>query len=137
MQNDDSNRQEKFFIDEYDFEESYHTFEEQKCLQIVFETIHEILLHYNDILLQITQHAYHCPLSYSLGRNKFEEVRKNLFEFLYTHKDFIKLNAIVFKSNETNTSKKVHFYYLGDVSKLIDINSYLKVVRSKERLSSV
>ena len=129
MQNGIPNFEEKFHIDEYDFEESYYTFEEQKCLQMVFETIHEVLLYYNDILLQISHHACHCPTSYSLGKTKFEEVRKHLFEFLYMHKDFIKLNAIVFKRNQTNISKKVRFYYLEDASKLIDINSYLKVVR--------
>ena len=48
---------------------------------MVFEAIHDILLCYNDILLQITLHAYDCPTSYSLGKNKFEEVRKHLFEF--------------------------------------------------------
>ena len=96
---------------------------------MVFETVHEILLCYNDILLQTTQHAYAFPTSYSLGKNKFEEVKKHLFEFLYMHKDFIKLNAIVFKSNATNFSRKVRLYYLDDASKLIDINSCLKVFR--------
>ena len=104
---------------------------------MVFEAIHDILLCYNDILLQITQLAYHCQASYSLGKNKFKEVRKHLFDFLYTQRDFIKLNAIVFKPNETNISKVVRFYYLDDASKLIDINSYLQVVRLNERLSSV
>ena len=44
MPNDVLNCKENFDIDEYDFEESYYTFEEQKCLQMVFETVHEILL---------------------------------------------------------------------------------------------
>ena len=81
MPNQVSNCEEKSGIDEYDFEERYYTFEEEKCLQMVFETFHEILLYYNDILLQITQHTYFYPTSYSLGKNKFEEVRKHLFEF--------------------------------------------------------
>ena len=134
MPNEVSNCEETFGIEEFDFEESYYTFEEQKCLQMVFETIREILFQYNDILLQITQHANFYPTSYSLGKDKFEEVRKQLFEFLYMHKDFIKLNKIVFKTNETNIIKKVRFYYLDDASKLIDSNSYLKVVRLKEKI---
>ena len=104
---------------------------------MVFETFHEILLQYNDILLQTSQCAYHYPTSYCLGKNKFEEVRKDLFEFLYIHKDFIKLKAIVFKSTETNISKKILFYYLDDASKLIDINSYLKVIRKLKMNSDV
>ena len=134
MPNEVSNCEEKLDIDEYDFEESYYTFEEQKCMQIFFETIHEILLHYNDILLLVTQHAYYCPKSYSLGKYKFEEIRKQLFDFLYMHKDIIKLNAIVFKPNQTNISKKVRFYYLDNASKLIDLNSYLKVLRKMKKL---
>ena len=99
---------------------------------MVFKTIRGILLCYNDILLLINEYAYNCPTSYSLGKNKFEEVRKKLFEFLYMHKDLIKLNAIVFKNNETNISKKVRFYYLNDASKLLDINNYLKAARGKD-----
>ena len=137
MPNDVSYCRKRFGVDEYDFEESYSTFEEEKCLQMVFETFHEILLYYNDILLQITQHAYYYQTSYSLGKNKFEEVRKKLFEFLYMHKDLIKLNAIVFKNNETNISKKVRFYYLDDATKLIDINSYVKVFRKINKNSDV
>ena len=129
MPNKISNCEEKFDFDEFDFEENYYTFEEQRCLQIVFETFYEILLQYNDTLLQITQYAYYYPTNYSLGKNKFEEVRKHLFEFLYIHKDFIKLKAIVFKSTVTNIKKKVRFYYLDDASKLLDLNSYLKVFR--------
>ena len=134
MPNEVSNCEEKLDVGEYDFEESYYTFEEQKCLQMVFETFHEILLQYNDILLQITQDAYYCPTSYSLHKIKFKEIRKHLFDFLYMHKDFIKLNAIVFKPNESNIRKKVRFCYLDDASKLIDLNSYLKVLRKMKKL---
>ena len=133
MPNDISNCEEKFDTDEYNFEESCYTFEEQKCLQMIFETVHEILLHYNDIFLHITQHAFFCPTRYSLAKNKFEEIRKHLFEFLYMHKDFVKLNAIVYKTKETNISSKVRFYYLEDATKLIDINSYLKIVRKMNK----
>ena len=103
-------------------------------MRIFFETIHKILLYYNDILLQITQHAYFCPTSYFLGENKFEEVRKHLFEFLYLHKDFFKLKAIFFKVNDTHISKKARFYYLNDSSKVIDFNSYLKFLRKIKKL---
>ena len=44
LPNEISNYEEKLNVGEYDFEESYYTFEEQKCLQMVFETLHEILL---------------------------------------------------------------------------------------------
>ena len=81
MPNEVLNCEEKIGIEEFDFEESYYTFDEQKCLQIVFETIHEILLLYNVVLLQITQHAYYCPTNYSLGKNKFEEIRKDCLTF--------------------------------------------------------
>ena len=131
MPNVVSNCEEKFNIDEYDFEESYYTFEEQKCLQLFYETVHEILVSYSDILMQIFGHLYYCPTSYSLGRNKFEEVRKHLFEFLYSHKDFFKFDALIFKIDNLNNSKKVRFYYLDDASKLIDFNNFLRVVRKE------
>ena len=134
MPNDVTTSGEKFCVDEYDFEESYYTYEEQKCMLLFFETIHEILLYYNDVLLLITQHAYYCPTSYSLGENKFEEIRKYLFEFLYSHKDFFKFKAIFFKVSDTNISKKVRFYYLDDSSKLTDFNSYLKIHQKMYKL---
>ena len=133
MPNEVSSCDEKPDIDEHNFEENYYTFEEQKCLQMVFETFHEIMLNYNNIFLEITQYAYYCPTS-SLGENKFEEVRKHLSEFLYLHKDFFKFKAIVFKVNDLNISKKVRFYYLDDSSKLIDLNSYLKIFRKLKKL---
>ena len=134
MQNDVSNCDEKFCADEYDFEESYYTYEEQKCLQIFYETIHEVLVHYNDIIMQFTQHAYYCPTSHSLHKNKFEKIRKHLFKFLYMHKHFLKFKAIFFNFNGTNIRKKVRFCYLDDSSKLFDFNSYLKILRKMKKI---
>ena len=109
LPNDVSICDEKFEIDEYNFEESYFTFEEQKCLQMFYETIHDILVNYNDIVLQIFEHLYYYPTSDDLGENKLVELRKHLFEFLCMHKNFFKCNAIAFELNDSNIIKKSSF----------------------------
>ena len=126
MPNDISNCDEKLVIDDYCLGERYYTYDEQKCLQIFFNTVNLILNNYMFILFQSIHHACLYPRSCCLGKNKFVEVRKQLFEFLYMHKDFIKINAVIVKPYNSNKIKKIRFYYLNDDSKLLDYACCLK-----------
>ena len=129
MPNDISNCDEKLVIDDYCLGEKYYTYDEQKCLQMFFNTIDLILNNYMFILFQSIHHACLYPRSCCLGKNKFVEVRKQLFEFLYMHKDFIKINAVIVKPYNSNKIKKIRFYYLNDDSKLLDYTCCLKTFR--------
>ena len=58
---------------------SYETYEEHKSCQMFFDIIDETFQ--EDFLWNICNHIYMHLSSTVLGKNKFAEVKKNLFDF--------------------------------------------------------
>ena len=97
-------------ITEYDFEGTYKTYDEYKCCDIFFDVIHFIVREYECFLFDICEHIYYYPSSNVLGKDKFVEVRANLFEFLDMHKDLMRLKKIVYQVDDSKKKKKCSLF---------------------------
>ena len=112
----------------YDFKKSYETFEEHKVCKIFEDIVHKIVNRYFLFLLEICEHIHTFPSSKVLGKNKFAEVSESLFQFLYAHKHFVKLEKIILEGDKSNKKKIIRVCYLENAFKFLNYDYLLKFI---------